>query len=81
VFAASLGRCVLTSGVASLLRFNPDIPHGQLQLCPMIPDRLLPVRLENVPLAGTRMSITVESENGVDVRGLPEGVRLLTTPP
>jgi glycogen debranching enzyme len=76
-WAAASSRLVLRS----LLRFNPDIPHGQVQLCPMVPDRLLPVRLENVPLAGTRMSIAVDADGGVDVSDLPAGVRLVTAQP
>lgn len=73
-WAAASSRLVLRS----LLRFNPDIPHGRVQLRPMLPDRLLPMRLENVPLAGTRTSITVDEDGGLDVRDLPAGVRLIT---
>jgi glycogen debranching enzyme len=76
-WAAASSRLVLRS----LLRFNPDIPHGQVQLCPMVPARLLPVRLENVPLAGARMSIAVDADGGVDVSDLPAGVQLVTAQP
>jgi len=76
-WAAASSRLVLRS----LLRFNPDIPHGQVQLRPMLPDRLLPVRLDNVPLAGSRMSIVVGKDGGVDVYDLPAGVRLVTAEP
>jgi hypothetical protein len=65
----------------SLLRFDPDIPHGKVQLSPLVPDRLLPMRLENVPLAGTRVEITVEADGGLDVGDLPAGVRLVTAHP
>jgi glycogen debranching enzyme len=73
-WAAASSRLVLRS----LLGFNPDIPHGQVQLCPMFPDRLLPVRLDNVPLAGTRMSVVVDEDGRVDVSDLPEGIELMT---
>ncbi|CAM3931838.1 glycogen debranching N-terminal domain-containing protein [Mycobacterium senriense] len=76
-WAAASSRLVLRS----LLRFNPDIPHGQVQVCPMAPGRFLPVRLHNVPLAGTRISLTVDAEGGVDVCDLPPGVRLVTAQP
>lgn len=76
-WAAASSRLVLRS----LLGFYPDIPHGQVRLSPMVPERLLPVRLENVPLAGTRVNVTVESDGRVDVRDLPAGVRLVTVPP
>jgi glycogen debranching enzyme len=73
-WAAASSRMVLRS----LLRFDPDIPHGKIQLSPMVPDRLLPIRLQNVPLAGTRVDITVEADGGVDVGDLAPGVRLVT---
>jgi glycogen debranching enzyme len=76
-WAAASSRLVLRS----LLRFEPDIPHGQVLLRPMVPDRLLPLRLQNVPLAGTRVNITVEADGGVDVCDLPAGVRLVTAQP
>lgn len=73
-WAAASARMVLRS----LLRFQPDIPHGKVQLSPIVPDRLLPVRLQNVPLAGIRVNITVEADGGVEVGDLPAGVRLVT---
>jgi hypothetical protein len=65
-WAAASSRLVLRS----LLRFNPDIP--------MVPKQLLPMRLENVPLAGSRVSLTVHSDGGIEVSGLPAGVRVVT---
>jgi glycogen debranching enzyme len=62
----------------SLLHFNPDVPHGRLQVCPIVPERLLPLRVENVPLAGARIDVTVEPEGTVDLSGLPTGIRLIT---
>jgi glycogen debranching enzyme len=76
-WAAVSSRMVLRS----LLRFDPDIPHGKVQLAPMVPDRLLPMRLQNVPLAGTRLDITVEANGGVEVGDLPAGIRLVTAHP
>lgn len=62
----------------SLLQFNPDVPHGQLQICPVLPDRLLPLRIENVPLAGARLQVEVDPDGNLDVHGLPTGMRLIT---
>jgi glycogen debranching enzyme len=76
-WAAASSRMVLRS----LLRFHPDIPHGQVHLCPMLPDRFLPIRLQNVPLAGTRMEFSVAEDGGVDVGNLPAGVRLVRSHP
>ena len=76
-WAAASSRMILRS----LLRFHPDIPHGQVHLCPMVPDRFLPIRLKNVPLAGTRMELSVEVDGSVDVNDLPAGVRLVRADP
>jgi glycogen debranching enzyme len=65
----------------SLLQLNPNMPHGQVHVLPTLPDRWLPLRLENVPVAGERLDITVDPNGDIEVRGLPAGVRLLTAPP
>ncbi|BBZ28831.1 amylo-alpha-1,6-glucosidase [Mycolicibacterium madagascariense] len=75
-WAAASSRLVLRS----LLRFHPDLPHGRVQIRPIVPDRLLPVRLENLPLGGRRLSIAVDADGGVEVSDLPPGVQLVTTP-
>jgi hypothetical protein len=46
----------------------------RLRLAPELPDRLRPMRLENVPPAGARLTITVD--DGVRAGGLPDGVHL-----
>ena len=79
MFAAGLGCCSLV--LRSLLRFNPDVPHGHVRLCPMVPDRLLPIRLQNVPLAGTRMELSVGLDGSADAVNLPAGVRLVRSHP
>ena len=71
-WAAAAPRLMLRS----LLRLEPDLPHGRLALDPALPDRLLPMRLTNLPLAGARVDIAVSSD-GVQVEGLPAGVRLV----
>ena len=50
-------------------------------MTPMVPDRLLPIRMQNVPLAGTRVDISVQADGGVDMGDLPAGVRLVTAHP
>jgi hypothetical protein len=59
------------------MQLHPDIPRGQIQLSPTLPDRLLPLRVENVPLAGARLDISVDSDGAFHVTGLPSGVRLV----
>ncbi|WP_406816125.1 glycogen debranching N-terminal domain-containing protein [Mycobacterium sp. M23085] len=73
-WAAASPRMVLRS----LLRFNPDIPHGHIQVSPIVPDRLLPIRIQNLPLAGARLDVSIQKDGVVDVGHLPAGVRLVT---
>ena len=57
----------------SLLRFEPDIPAGRICFDPAVPERMLPLRIENLPVAGRRLTLNV----GVDawhIEGLPQGV-------
>jgi glycogen debranching enzyme len=74
-WAAAASRLILRS----LLRLNPDIPHGQVQLCPLVPQRLLPLRLENIPIAGARVDVSVDADGQLEVSGLPAGIRLIGT--
>lgn len=57
----------------TLLRFEPDIPAGRICFDPAVPERMLPLRIENLRLAGRRLTLDI----GVDawhIEGLPEGV-------
>jgi glycogen debranching enzyme len=57
----------------TLLRFEPDIPAGRIGLDPAVPERMLPLRIENLPVADSRLTLNV----GVDawhIEGLPNGV-------
>jgi glycogen debranching enzyme len=71
-WAAAAPRSVLRS----LLRLRPDLPRNELRLDPVVPERFLPLRLENVPLADGRLEITVRAD-GCDVSGVPPGVTLI----
>jgi glycogen debranching enzyme len=71
-WAAAAPRLVLRS----LLRLQPDLPRGRVGLDPVVPDRLLPLHLENVPLANGRLEITVRSD-GFEVSGLPRSATLV----
>jgi hypothetical protein len=64
----------------SLLQLEPDVRRGQLHIRPILPGRLLPLRIENFPLAGARLNVTVESGGSIDIEGLPSGLRLNTVP-
>ncbi|OAN41844.1 glycogen debranching N-terminal domain-containing protein [Mycolicibacterium iranicum] len=73
-WAAATPRFILRS----LLRLNPDIPQGQVQLSPVVPDRWLPLRVENLPLSTNRFEISVDDDGDVAVTGLPAQLRLVT---
>jgi glycogen debranching enzyme len=73
-WAAAASRLVLRS----LLQLNPNVPHGEVHLAPALPARWLPLRVENIPLAGKRFGITVDEDGDLQVTGLPGEFRLVT---
>jgi glycogen debranching enzyme len=74
-WAAAASRLILRS----LLQLNPDVPHGEVQLFPMLPERWLPLRVEKIPVAGKRFDITLDEDGDMEVTGLPAELRLTTT--
>ena len=57
----------------TLLRFEPDLPAGRIGLNPAVPERMLPLRIEHLPLGHARLTLDV----GVDtwhIDGLPHEV-------
>ena len=63
----------------TLLRFDPWVPHGKLWLAPALPEELGDLRVENVPLAGSRLTIEV-SGGQTRVSGLPPHMELISEP-
>ena len=63
----------------TLLRFAPSVPHGEVNLSPVVPAAYLPLRLDNVALGGARVSLEVTAE-GFTVDGLPDGVAVVRDP-
>jgi glycogen debranching enzyme len=74
-WAAAASRLILRS----LLQLNPDVPHGEVQLFPTLPDRWLPLRVEKIPVAGKRFDITLDEDGDMEVTGLPAELRLVAT--
>ncbi len=64
----------------TLLRFHPDLRCGRLGFDPALPPEMLPFRVGNLALAGSRLSLEVDV-NGWDVHGLPPHVVATPTPP
>jgi glycogen debranching enzyme len=75
--AASPLLCLRT-----LLRLDPWIPYGKTWLCPNLPDSIGYLKVEGIPLAGSRVTIEVGSEvpGGVVVSGLPPEIELIREP-
>ena len=63
----------------ALARLDPCVPTGDLWIAPAFPEEFGPVSIENLPLAGTRVSIDYTANN-VRVDGLPDGIILHSTP-
>ena len=62
----------------SLLRFDPDVPAGQLRIAPAVPAAWLPLRLENLRLGDAQLTVDVDMDGRVRVEGLPDDVALIT---
>ncbi len=75
--AASPLLCLRT-----LLRLDPWVPYGKTWLCPNLPDWIGYLKVEGIPLAGSRVTIEVGSEvpGGVSVSGLPASIELVREP-
>ncbi|HEX4218090.1 MAG TPA: hypothetical protein VHZ02_06975, partial [Acidimicrobiales bacterium] len=75
--AASPLLCLRT-----LLRLDPWIPYGKTWLCPNLPDGIGYLKVEGIPLAGSRVTIEAGSEvaGGVSVTGLPSEIELILQP-
>jgi glycogen debranching enzyme len=72
--AASPLLCLRT-----MLRLDPWVPYGKTWLSPMLPPGMRRLKVEGIPLAGSR--VTVEVEDGdLHVEGLPPEVELITEP-
>jgi glycogen debranching enzyme len=75
--AASPLLCLRT-----LLRLDPWVPYGKTWLCPNLPEWIGYLKVEGIPLAGSRVTIEVGSEvaGGVAVTGLPPEIELVREP-
>jgi glycogen debranching enzyme len=72
--AASPLLCLRT-----LLRFDPWVPYGKTWLAPMVPPQIGPLRVEGIPLAGSRLTVEVD-DGSVRVQGLAPQLELIQSP-
>jgi glycogen debranching enzyme len=64
----------------TLLRFDPWIPSGKVSVAPAVPPALGRLRVDGIPLAGSRVSVEVDADGAVHVDGLPPDVELVSEP-
>jgi len=63
----------------TLLRFDPWVPRGKVWLHPELPEQIGHLHVGRIPLAGARVSVTVEDGKTV-VTGLPDDLELVDAP-
>jgi len=64
----------------TLLRLEPWVPHGKVWVAPVVPAALGALRVEGIPLGGSRVSIDVDVDGACTVEGLPPGVDVVREP-
>ena len=63
----------------TLLRLDPWVPRGKVWLHPALPDQITRLHVGRIPLAGARVSVTVDGDS-VSVDGLPDDLELVDAP-
>jgi glycogen debranching enzyme len=63
----------------TLLRLDPWVPRGKVWLHPALPEQIGHLHVGRIPLAGSRVSVTVEGDK-VTVDGLPADLELVDAP-
>ena len=63
----------------TLLRLDPWVPRGKIWLRPALPEQVGRLRLDRIPLAGSRVSVEAEGDQ-VKIEGVPEYLELVDAP-
>jgi glycogen debranching enzyme len=72
--AASPLLCLRT-----ILRLDPWVPYGQTWLSPRLPAGMHHLKVQGIPLAGSRVTVEVDDDH-VEVTGLPPEIELIRGP-
>jgi len=62
-----------------MLRLDPWVPYGKTWISPMLPERMKRLKVNGIPLAGSRMSVEIDGDD-VHIEGIPPGLELITEP-
>ena len=63
----------------TMLRLDPWVPRGKVWLHPALPEQIGRLRVDRIPLAGSRVSVEVDGDE-VSVHGLPPDLELVSAP-
>jgi len=63
----------------TLLRLDPWVPRGKIWLRPALPEQVGRLRLDRIPLAGSRVSVEAEGDQ-VKIEGVPDYLELVDAP-
>jgi glycogen debranching enzyme len=63
----------------TILRLDPWVPYGKTWLSPLLPEGMKRLKVEGIPLAGSRVSVEVEGDD-VHIEGLPPTLELVPRP-
>ena len=63
----------------TILRLDPWVPHGKVWIDPILPPSIGYLKVDRIPLAGSRVSVTVH-DGTVEIEGLPPDIDVMRQP-
>ncbi|MCL4448332.1 MAG: amylo-alpha-1,6-glucosidase [Actinobacteria bacterium] len=61
----------------TLLRLDPWLPYGQTWIAPVLPKGISYLKVEGIPLGGSKISVEAMADGSFKVEGLPSGIDLV----
>jgi glycogen debranching enzyme len=62
-----------------MLRLDPWVPYGKTWISPVLPEGMKRLKVEGIPLAGSRVSVEVDGDD-LNIEGVPPSLELITEP-